>query len=157
MRLQLVVRHKHKHMHPHSHPPTSCLCVVRECKCPFNCFPLLSCWFFSLQHFVCDDSLSLSLSHSSCPALSVSLLLLSFGWCVLCGYMRVYVSVCVCFYVFLWHCVFFHILVCMHVVSAAMSLCKLPALCRLPSLSFGAFIVSLSTSSLLTGSWSSFW
>lgn len=31
--------------------------------------------------------------------------------------------------------VYFHILVCMHVVSAAMSLCKLPALCRrqLPS------------------------
>lgn len=26
--------------------------------------------------------------------------------------------------------VYFHILVCMHVVSAAMSLCKLPALCR---------------------------
>lgn len=85
----------------------------------------------------------LGLCHSFCLSLSLFLFCLLSSCCLL----MLLLSAC-------WACavcsvpgVYSHILVCMHVVSAAMSLCKLPALCRrqLPvtRLPIAAFIVSL--------------
>lgn len=106
MWLQLVVRHTHTRTH-------TAMCVY---VCVSAHLTVLHCChvdFFPEQHFVCAGS-------------SLCLFVVVVACCVCCVVTRESACVCVCAFL----CVYFHILVCMHVVSAAMSLCKLPPLCR---------------------------
>lgn len=104
LRLQLVVlRHVSIGAHRHTQAQAhTCTAVAR----------------LAVLHYCHVDFLhSASVSVSFLPLSLFSLLLLCpLGVCCM----------CVCSVLG----VYFHILVCMHVVSAAMSLCKLPALCR---------------------------
>jgi len=109
-----TLTHTHTHRYRRTDVVSVRLAVLRHCQTAVVAF-LCSFMLPSL-------SFCLPLLSSACVCVSV-----------LCVVVRLHLCVCVCF----------HILVCMHVVNAAMSLCKLPAVCRLLSLLLSLMLLLL--------------